>query len=155
MRKPFWIILMVESKVELDMSYFFKGKHFVIKLLYIDHNNRSKTENLYKFKEINFKNRSWHACHYNAPQHDLTKNKSKWHNDDFWKCLSFAGDRVIIYMPLIPEAVMAMLATVRIGAIHSVVFGGKSSFHFDWTFRKSHANDERNGLAYSYTVRDK
>lgn len=35
------------------------------------------------------------------------------------------GDRVIIYMPLIPEAVMAMLAVVRIGAIHSVVFGGK------------------------------
>ena len=34
------------------------------------------------------------------------------------------GDRVLIYMPMIPEAVMAMLATVRIGAIHSVVFGG-------------------------------
>jgi propionyl-CoA synthetase len=34
------------------------------------------------------------------------------------------GDRVIIYMPMIPEAVMAMLAVVRIGAIHSVVFGG-------------------------------
>ena len=34
------------------------------------------------------------------------------------------GDRVIIYMPMIPEAVIAMLATVRIGAIHSVVFGG-------------------------------
>jgi propionyl-CoA synthetase len=34
------------------------------------------------------------------------------------------GDRVLIYMPMIPEAVIAMLATVRIGAIHSVVFGG-------------------------------
>jgi propionyl-CoA synthetase len=34
------------------------------------------------------------------------------------------GDRVLIYMPMIPEAVFAMLATVRIGAIHSVVFGG-------------------------------
>ncbi|MDH7799923.1 MULTISPECIES: propionyl-CoA synthetase [unclassified Beijerinckia] len=34
------------------------------------------------------------------------------------------GDRVIIYMPTIPEAVMAMLACARIGAIHSVVFGG-------------------------------
>ncbi len=34
------------------------------------------------------------------------------------------GDRVILYMPMIPEAVIAMLATVRIGAIHSVVFGG-------------------------------
>ncbi len=34
------------------------------------------------------------------------------------------GDRVIIYMPMIPEAVMSMLACARIGAIHSVVFGG-------------------------------
>ena len=34
------------------------------------------------------------------------------------------GDRVIVYMPMIPEAVMAMLACARIGAIHSVVFGG-------------------------------
>ena len=34
------------------------------------------------------------------------------------------GDRVIIYMPMIPEAVIAMLGCARIGAIHSVVFGG-------------------------------
>src|SRR5882672_8105873 len=34
------------------------------------------------------------------------------------------GDRVLVYMPMIPEAVFAMLATVRLGAIHSVVFGG-------------------------------
>jgi propionyl-CoA synthetase len=34
------------------------------------------------------------------------------------------GDRVILYMPMIPEAVIAMLACARIGAIHSVVFGG-------------------------------
>ena len=34
------------------------------------------------------------------------------------------GDRVIIYMPMIPEAVIAMLACARIGAVHSVVFGG-------------------------------
>lgn len=34
------------------------------------------------------------------------------------------GDRVLIYMPMIPEAVVAMLASARIGAIHSVVFGG-------------------------------
>lgn len=37
------------------------------------------------------------------------------------------GDRVAIYMPMIPEAVMAMLACARIGAIHSVVFAGFSS----------------------------
>ncbi|MDP4585721.1 MAG: AMP-binding protein, partial [Microbacteriaceae bacterium] len=34
------------------------------------------------------------------------------------------GDRVAIYMPLIPEAIVAMLACARVGAIHSVVFGG-------------------------------
>ncbi|CAG0924118.1 unnamed protein product, partial [Notodromas monacha] len=37
------------------------------------------------------------------------------------------GDRVIIYMPMIPEAVIAMLACARIGAVHSVVFGGYSA----------------------------
>ncbi|MCB1802479.1 MAG: propionyl-CoA synthetase [Gammaproteobacteria bacterium] len=35
-----------------------------------------------------------------------------------------AGDRVLIYMPMIPEAAIAMLATARLGAVHSVVFGG-------------------------------
>src|SRR5690606_10303383 len=37
------------------------------------------------------------------------------------------GDRVLIYMPMIPEAVFAMLACARIGAIHCVVFGGFAS----------------------------
>ncbi|WP_280155693.1 propionate--CoA ligase [Piscinibacter sp. XHJ-5] len=37
------------------------------------------------------------------------------------------GDRVLIYMPMIPQAVFAMLACVRVGAIHSVVFGGFAS----------------------------
>ena len=35
-----------------------------------------------------------------------------------------SGDRVVIYMPMVPEAVVAMLACARIGAVHSVVFGG-------------------------------
>ncbi|MEO0994416.1 MAG: AMP-binding protein, partial [Pseudomonadota bacterium] len=34
------------------------------------------------------------------------------------------GDRVIIYMPMVPEALVAVLACARIGAVHSVVFGG-------------------------------
>lgn len=38
-----------------------------------------------------------------------------------------AGDRVAIYMPMIPEAIIAMLAVVRLGAAHSVVFGGFSA----------------------------
>jgi propionyl-CoA synthetase len=37
------------------------------------------------------------------------------------------GDRVIVYMPMVPEAAIAMLACARVGAIHSVVFGGFSS----------------------------
>ena len=37
------------------------------------------------------------------------------------------GDRVIVYMPMIPEALIAMLACARLGAIHSVVFGGFAS----------------------------
>ncbi|PPK94655.1 propionyl-CoA synthetase [Kineococcus xinjiangensis] len=39
-------------------------------------------------------------------------------------CGVTAGDRVVIYLPMIPEAVVAMLACARIGAVHSVVFGG-------------------------------
>ena len=37
------------------------------------------------------------------------------------------GDRVCIYLPMIPEAVYSMLACARIGAVHSVVFGGFSA----------------------------
>ena len=37
------------------------------------------------------------------------------------------GDRVIVYMPMIPEAIIAMLAIARLGAVHSVVFGGFAS----------------------------
>ena len=38
-----------------------------------------------------------------------------------------AGDRIVIYLPMIPEAVVAMLACARLGAVHSVVFGGFSA----------------------------
>jgi propionyl-CoA synthetase len=37
------------------------------------------------------------------------------------------GDRIVIYMPMIPEAAVAMLACARVGAVHSVVFGGFAS----------------------------
>src|SRR5204863_6936681 len=37
------------------------------------------------------------------------------------------GDRVLIYLPMVPEAAIAMLACTRIGAVHSVVFGGISA----------------------------
>ncbi|HEY7688437.1 MAG TPA: acetyl-coenzyme A synthetase N-terminal domain-containing protein, partial [Dongiaceae bacterium] len=37
------------------------------------------------------------------------------------------GDRVVIYMPMVPQAVIAMLACARLGIVHSVIFGGFSS----------------------------
>ena len=75
------------------------------------------------------------ALIYDSP---ITGNKKKFTYKELKKKVSkFAGalkkqgidkgDRVIIYMPMIPEAVIAMLACGRIGAIHSVVFGGFAS----------------------------
>ncbi len=75
------------------------------------------------------------ALIYDSP---ITNNKSKFTYNELRNRVSkFAGaldnqgikkgDRVIIYMPMIPEAVIAMLACGRIGAIHSVVFGGFAS----------------------------
>ncbi len=72
------------------------------------------------------------ALIYDSP---ITGNKSKFSYQELRsKVAKFAGalkaqgiskgDRVIIYMPMIPEAVIAMLGCARIGAIHSVVFGG-------------------------------
>ena len=58
---------------------------------------------------------------------DLFKNVNKFANllkEDFEVK---KGDRVVIYMPMIPEAAYAMLACARIGAIHSIVFGGFSA----------------------------
>ena len=75
------------------------------------------------------------ALLYDSP---ITGNKNKFtYNELKEKVSKFAGvlqnqrikkgDRVIIYMPMIPEAVIGMLACARIGAIHSVVFGGFAS----------------------------
>ncbi len=75
------------------------------------------------------------ALIYDSP---ITNNKAKFTYNELRSRISkFAGaldnqgikkgDRVIIYMPMIPEAVIAMLACGRIGAIHSVVFGGFAS----------------------------
>ena len=75
------------------------------------------------------------ALIYDSP---ITGNKSKFTFKELKNKVSkFAGalknqgidkgDRVVIYMPMVPEAVIAMLACGRIGAIHSVVFGGFAS----------------------------
>ncbi len=50
------------------------------------------------------------------------------------------GDRVCIYMPMVPELAIAMLACARIGAIHSVVFGGFSAESFSHRIKTHHAN---------------
>jgi acetyl-CoA synthetase len=58
---------------------------------------------------------------------DLSKRVNKFANLLKNKFGIKKGDRVILYMPMIPEAAYAMLACARIGAIHSIVFGGFSS----------------------------
>ncbi len=63
----------------------------------------------------------------NITYNDLSNNVNRFANllkEDFGVQ---KGDRVVIYMPMIPEAAYAMLACARIGAIHSIVFGGFSS----------------------------
>jgi len=66
------------------------------------------------------------------PARDLTISYSELHERvcRFANCLKALGakkgDRITIYMPMIPEAAIAMLACARIGAVHSVVFGGFS-----------------------------
>ena len=72
------------------------------------------------------------ALIYDSPVTDLKKTFT--YSDLLDEVATFAavlrshgvgrGDRVIIYMPMIPQAVIAMLASARLGAIHSVVFGG-------------------------------
>ena len=56
------------------------------------------------------------------------------------------GDRVIIYMPMVPEAAFAMLACARIGAIHSVVFGGFAAQRACHPYRRCRAAAGRLGL---------
>jgi len=58
---------------------------------------------------------------------DLSKRVNKFANLLKNKFGVKKGDRVVLYMPMIPEAAYAMLACARIGAIHSIVFGGFSS----------------------------
>jgi propionyl-CoA synthetase len=72
------------------------------------------------------------ALIYDSPVTDTTQHLS--YAELLEKVAAFAGalqgfgvekgDRVVIYMPMIPEAVVAMLACARLGAVHSVVFGG-------------------------------
>ena len=55
------------------------------------------------------------------------------------------GDRVLVYMPMISETVVAMLATVRLGGVHVVVFGGTYEHFFPtlikaYHFNSSHSN---------------
>lgn len=49
------------------------------------------------------------------------------------------GDRVVIYMPMVPEATVAMLACARLGAVHSVVFGGFAASELATRIEDSHA----------------
>ena len=65
------------------------------------------------------------------------------------------GDRVLIYMPMIPEAVIAMLACARIGAVHSVVFGGFASRELATQDRRLHAGADLPRLLRHRAVADR
>jgi len=72
------------------------------------------------------------ALHYDSPVTGTRKTYTyRELRDEVARCAGMLrglglekGDRVILYMPMIPEAVIAMLACARLGAVHSVVFGG-------------------------------
>lgn len=72
----------------------------------------------------------WEADHPDTPSRTITYRELSTHVNRMANSLRALGvkkgDRVTIYMPMIPEAAMAMLACARVGAIHSVVFGGFS-----------------------------
>jgi len=73
----------------------------------------------------------WEPDDFNAPSKHITYNELHAEVCKFANVLKGMGvgkgDRVVLYMPMIPEAAYAMLASARIGAIHSIVFGGFSS----------------------------
>jgi acetyl-CoA synthetase len=91
------------------------------------------TENIF---ERNEKNKEDTAIIWEPNEPD-DKNIEYTYSDLFKRVCSFAnvlkklnvrkGDRVIIYLPMIPEAAISMLACARIGAVHSVVFAGFSA----------------------------
>ena len=86
--------------------------------VHIDKGNGEKTALIYDSPITNSKAKYT----YNELREKISKFAGALDNQGIKK-----GDRVIIYMPMIPEAVVAMLACARIGAIHSVVFGGFAS----------------------------
>ena len=64
-----------------------------------------------------------------------------------WPALGVGdGDRVVIYMPMVPEAAVAMLACARIGAVHSVVFGGFAPQRAGRAHRRRHPEGDRVGV---------
>ena len=103
-----------------DVKWFFDGKLNI-------------TENIF---ERNKKNENDTAIIW-EPNEPNEKNKELSYSQLFKQVWSFAnvlkalgvkkGDRVIIYLPMIPEAAISMLACARIGAVHSVVFAGFSA----------------------------
>jgi len=73
----------------------------------------------------------WEPNHPNTPARKLTYKELHSQVCQFANVLKnigvYKGDRVCIYMPMVPELMIAVLACARIGAVHSVVFGGFSA----------------------------
>ena len=92
------------------------------------------TENIFERQLDNISNKTAIIWEPNNPEEDVIKISYK---ELYKKTCQFSnamesngvkkGDRVVIYMPMVPEAAIAMLSCARIGAIHSIVFAGFSS----------------------------
>ena len=92
------------------------------------------TENIFERQLDNISNKTAIIWEPNNPEEDVIKISYK---ELYEKTCQFSnameangvkkGDRVVIYMPMVPEAAIAMLSCARIGAIHSIVFAGFSS----------------------------
>ena len=91
------------------------------------------TENIFEMNDKNKNNTSilWEPNDPNEKQKSFTYDELFKEVCTFANCLKSLGinkgDRVIIYLPMIPEAAISMLACARIGAVHSVVFAGFSA----------------------------
>jgi acetyl-CoA synthetase len=119
-RKP-WDKVLEWNFDEPDIKWFLNGKLNITENCLDRHLEKNGNKIAYIF-EPNDPNEPSKKITYKELHHEVCRfaNVLKKHG-------AKKGDRICIYMPMVPEAVIAMLACARIGAIHSVVFGGFSS----------------------------
>jgi acetyl-CoA synthetase len=106
---------------EPNVKWFINGKLNIVENCIDRHleNNGDKIALIFEPNDVNEKSKTYT---YKELHIEVCKFANVLKNNGAKK-----GDRICIYMPMIPEAIIAMLACARIGAIHSVVFGGFSA----------------------------